>query len=226
LRGGRLAERAGRGRASTSLTLVLIALLAVEVLAFALDTAFPPDMARAALSSPVALDRNGAWLRALPVESGRWRIRADLDRTDPAFVRRLLALEDERFWLHPGIDPVSIVRAGLSDLAAGHVVSGGSTLSMQAARRLEPRARTLAAKLADAARALQLELRLTKRQVLALYLTLAPYGGNLEGVRAASLAWFGHEPSSLTLGEQALLIALPRRGPPATRCWRGCSGAA
>ena len=188
----------------------LAALLALELLAFALDTALPPDMARAQLSSPVALDRNGAWLRALPVENGRWRIRADLERTDPQFLRRLVALEDERFWLHPGVDPVSVVRAALSDVAAGHVVSGGSTLSMQAARRLEPRARTLGAKLADAARALQLELRLSKREILALYLTLAPYGGNLEGVRAAALAWFGHEPSSLTLGEQALLIALPQ----------------
>jgi penicillin-binding protein 1C len=188
----------------------LVALLALQVAAFVLDAALPPDMARAGLSSPVALDRNGAWLRALPVEDGRWRVRADLDRTDPAFVERLVALEDERFWLHPGVDPVSVVRAGLSDLVAGRVVSGGSTLSMQAARRLEPRARTFGAKLVEAARALQLELRLSKREVLALYLTLAPYGGNLEGVRAASLAWFGHEPSSLTLGEQALLIALPQ----------------
>lgn len=192
------------------LVLGLIGLLALEVAAFAIDTALPPDMARAGLSSPVALDRNGAWLRALPVEDGRWRVRADLDRTDPQFLQRLVALEDERFWLHPGVDPVSIARAALSDAAAGRVVSGGSTISMQAARRLEPRTRTIGAKLIEAARALQLELRLSKREVLALYLTLAPYGGNLEGVRAASLAWFGHEPSSLTLGEQALLIALPQ----------------
>ncbi len=93
----------------------------------------------------MALDRNGAWLRALPVEQGRWRIRADLDRTDPAFVRRLLAMEDERFWLHLGVDPVAIARAALSDRGAGRVVSGGSTLSMQVARRLEPRPRTLSA---------------------------------------------------------------------------------
>jgi penicillin-binding protein 1C len=192
------------------LTVALIGLLAAEVALAALDLAFPPDLARAARSSPVALDRRGAWLRALPVENGRWRIRADLARTDPAFVRRLVAIEDERFWLHPGIDPAAVVRAGLSDLAAGRVVSGGSTLSMQTARRLEPRPRTLAAKAVEALRALQLEARYSKRELLGLYLTLAPYGGNLEGVRAASLAWFGHEPSSLTLGEQALLIALPQ----------------
>jgi penicillin-binding protein 1C len=192
------------------LVLALIVLLTLQVALFALDSLFPPDMQRARLSSPVALDRNGAWLRALPVEDGRWRIRADLDRIDPVFIRRLVALEDERFWLHPGVDPVAIVRAAMTDIAAGEIVSGGSTLSMQTARRLEPRERTLGAKAIEAIRAIQLEMRLSKREMLALYLTLAPYGGNLEGVRAASLAWFGHEPSSLTDAEQALLIALPQ----------------
>ena len=192
------------------LTLGLIALLAIEVVLFGLDAALPPDLGKAERSSPVVLDRNGAWLRALPVERGRWRIRADLDRTDPVFVRRVLAIEDARFWLHPGVDPVSILRAGAGDLIRRRITSGGSTLTMQAARRLEPRPRTLAAKAFQAVRAVQLETCYSKRQILALYLTLAPYGGSLEGVRAASLAWFGHEPSSLTDGEQALLIALPQ----------------
>ena len=197
-------------RARRAWVFALLALLGVQLVLFALDTLLPPDMARALRSSPVALDRNGAWLRALPVEDGRWRVRADLDRVDPAFVRRLIALEDERFWLHPGVDPIAVARALVSDIAAGEVVSGGSTLSMQAARRLEPRPRTLVAKAIEAVRALQLEMRVSKREMLALYLTLAPYGGNLEGVRAASLAWFGHEPTSLTDAEQALLIALPQ----------------
>ena len=188
----------------------LVALVILQLALFALDTAFPPDLARAQRSSPVALDQDGAWLRALPVESGRWRIRADLDRTDPLFIKRLIAVEDARFYSHPGVDLTAILRAGLSDLRARGVVSGGSTLTMQVARRLEPRRRTLGAKLIEAARAFQIEARLTKREILALYLTLAPYGGNLEGVRAASLAYFGHEPSSLTDGEQALLIALPQ----------------
>jgi penicillin-binding protein 1C len=161
-------------------------------------------------SSPVVLDRHGVWLRALPVEDGRWRLRADLDRTDPIFVRRLIALEDSHFWLHPGVDPVALARAAASDLKAGRVRSGGSTLTMQLARRLEPRPRTLPAKAVEAARAVGLEARLGKRGVLAAYLTLAPYGGSLEGVRAASLAYFGHEPSTLTDAEQALLIAIPQ----------------
>lgn len=117
-------------RARRDWVFALLALLAAQLVLFALDTLFPPDMARALRSSPVALDRNGAWLRALPVEDGRWRVRADLDRVDPVFVRRLVALEDERFWLHPGVDPLAVARALVSDIAAGEVVSGGSTLSM------------------------------------------------------------------------------------------------
>jgi penicillin-binding protein 1C len=184
----------------------LAALLALAGVGLALT----PPLAKLDRSSPVVLDRNGAWLRALPVEDGRWRLRADLDRTDPVFLRRLTALEDARFWWHPGVDPIALVRAAASDASGGRIRSGGSTLTMQLARRLQPRRRTLGAKLIEAMRALGLELRLGKRGVMAGYLTLAPYGGDLEGVRAASLAYFGHEPSSLTDAEQALLIAIPQ----------------
>ena len=193
-----------------TLTLALIALLGVEAVLVALDAAFPPDLGRGERSSPVALDRNGAWLRALPVDKGRWRIRADLARTDPSFLRRLVALEDARFLSHPGVDPLAVLRATGSAILHGHISSGASTLTMQTARLLEPRPRNIGSKLIEMVRAIQLEARFSKRQVLALYLTLAPYGGNLEGVRAASLAYFGHGPEALTPGEQALLIALPQ----------------
>jgi len=102
------------------------------------------------------------------------------------------------------------VRAIGSAAIRGRVTSGASTLTMQTARLLEPRPRNIGSKLIEMVRAMQLEARLSKREILALYLTLAPYGGNLEGVRAASLSYFGHEPESLTNGEQALLIALPQ----------------
>ena len=188
----------------------LLVLLALETSVFALDAAFPPNLGRAKRSSPVALDRRGAWLRAMPVEDGRWRIRADLDRTDPVFLRRLVRIEDARFWIHPGVDPLSVIRAAGSALIHGRPTSGASTLTMQTARLLEPHPRTVGAKIVEMLRALQIEARLSKRQILALYLTLTPYGGNLEGVRAASLSYFGHEPQTLTNGEQALLIALPQ----------------
>jgi penicillin-binding protein 1C len=196
-------------RTTTAPTL-LIGLLAVGLILAALDFAFPPDLSRGARSSPVTLDRRGAWLRALPVENGRWRIRADLDRTDPLFVSRLIRIEDSRFDVHRGVDPFAVTRAAASALLRGRIRSGASTLTMQTARLLTPHRRTLAAKVIEMVRAMQLEERLSKRQILGLYLTLAPYGGNLEGVRAASLAYFGHEPASLTNGEQALLIALPQ----------------
>ncbi|MFZ4605465.1 MAG: penicillin-binding protein 1C [Caulobacter sp.] len=192
------------------LVLGLIAFLTLEVVLLTADTLFPPDLSRGQRSSPVVLDRRGVWLRALPVENGRWRIRADLKRTDPSFVRRLITIEDARFWGHDGVDPAAVVRAAGSALLRGHIVSGASTLSMQTARLLEPHPRTFWAKLVEMVRAVQLEGRYSKKEILALYLTLAPYGGNLEGVRAASLSYFGHEPETLTLGEQALLIALPQ----------------
>lgn len=191
-------------------TRLLVGLIALQAALLLLSALLPPDMARARRSSPVVLDQRGGWLRALPVEDGRWRVRADLTRTDPTFQKRLIAVEDARFFLHPGVDPLAVVRAFGSAVAHGRPTSGASTLTMQTARLLEPRPRNLGSKLIEMVRAVQLEARLTKRQTLALYLTLAPYGGNLEGVRAASLAYFGHEPTSLTDGEQALLIALPQ----------------
>ena len=193
-----------------TLVRTLIALLALETGLMTLNTLFPPDTARGERSSPVVLDRRGAWLRALPVENGRWRIRADLDRVDPIFLTRLTRMEDGRFDLHPGVDPLAAARAVASAVLHGRATSGASTLTMQTARLLSPHRRDLGGKIVEMIRAVQLEARYSKRQILALYLTLAPYGGNLEGVRAASLSYFGHEPSALTDGEQALLIALPQ----------------
>jgi penicillin-binding protein 1C len=206
----REASGSSRSRWERAFVLALIAFLSLEIVLVALDTAFPPDLSRGQRSSPVVLDRRGVWLRALPVESGRWRLRADLKRTDASYLGRLVAIEDARFWRHGGVDPLAIARAGGSALLRGRIVSGASTLSMQTARLLEPRPRNFGSKLIEMIRAVQLEARYSKREILALYLTLAPYGGNLEGVRAASLSYFGHEPETLTLGEQALLIALPQ----------------
>jgi penicillin-binding protein 1C len=201
-----LSRRAGTGWA----TVTCLAVLTFEVAAAGLSLALPPPLGKLEHASPVVLDRHGRVLRALSTEAGRWRMRAALERVDPIFVQRLLALEDSRFYAHPGVDPLATVRAGVGDLLARRVRSGGSTLDMQLARRLHPRPRNLFAKLIESLRALQLDARLGKEGVLAAYLTLTPYGGNLEGVRAASLAWFGHEPDRLSDAEQALLIALPQ----------------
>lgn len=189
---------------------VVMAGVCVVGLVGLLDVLFPPPLERAAVVSPLVTDSGGLPLRAFPVEDGRWRLRADVDGLDPAFLAALITVEDQRFYRHPGVDPLALVRAAWSAVRAGRIVSGGSTLTMQAARLLEPRPRTIVAKLIEMVRALQIERRLTKREVLELYLTLTPYGGNLEGIRAASWAYFGREPDRLTPDEIALLIALPQ----------------
>jgi penicillin-binding protein 1C len=143
------------------LTQGLLVVLGLQAAGLALDAALPPDLSRGAQASPVALDRRGAWLRALPVEDGRWRIRADLARTDPTFVERLIAVEDARFWRHPGVDPLAVVRAAGSAAITGEVSSGASTLTMQTARLLTPRPRTVPAKLVEMIRAVQIEARLS-----------------------------------------------------------------
>ena len=123
----------------------------------------------------------------------------------------LVATEDRHFWHHPGVNPLSLLRASVQDLRAGHIVSGGSTITMQAARLLEPRPRTVRSKLIEIARAVQLEWHFSKREILGIWLTLAPYGGNLEGVRAGSMAWFGASARNLDAAQAALLVGIPRR---------------
>ncbi|WP_315923978.1 penicillin-binding protein 1C [Mesorhizobium sp. SP-1A] len=177
----------------------------------ALDRAFPPPIPEKPAVSAEVLDHDGQLLRAYAASDGYWRLATSLDQVDPNFVDMLITYEDKRFWDHGGIDPLAIARAALQFVTHGRIVSGGSTLSMQLARLIEPRdSRSVAAKLKQALRALQIERRLSKREILERYLTLAPYGGNLEGVRAASLAWFGKEPKRLTVSEAALLVALPQ----------------
>lgn len=192
----------------------LTAALAGVMVAGALwaDSAYPPPLDRSAGLSREVVDRNGVLLRAYAAPDGRWRLPVTLAEVDPDLIKMLVAYEDKRFFDHGGVDPLAMVRAGWQFLAhGGRIVSGGSTLSMQLARLIEPRdERSLAAKLKQVARALQIERRLSKQEILERYLTLAPYGGNLEGIRAASIAWFGREPKKLTLSQSALLVALPQ----------------
>jgi len=183
---------------------------AIVVAAAAIDLTRPLDLSRSRERSTVVLDSGDRVLRAYTTSDGMWRLAATTDDVDPRYLAMLKAYEDQRFDWHPGVDPLAVLRAFGQMAAHGRVVSGASTLTMQAARLLEPRPRGWATKLSEARRALQLERALDKNGILAIYLTLAPFGGNLEGVRAASLAWFGKEPRRLTVGEAALLVALPQ----------------
>lgn len=188
----------------------VIGLVALALGVVALDRLFPPPLDRLADLSTAVVDRTGAPLRLFTTAEGFWRLPVALEEVAPVYLELLVAVEDRRFFSHVGVDPLAVARAVGENLAAGRVVSGASTLTMQVARLLEPHPRTLTSKLVQGLRALQLEARFDKRRILEMYLTLAPFGGNLEGVRAASLAYFGKEPRGLTAGEAALLVALPR----------------
>jgi penicillin-binding protein 1C len=171
----------------------------------------PAPLGEGLAFSTLVVDRDGKLLRPYTTLEGRWRLPATRENVDPRFLALLLAYEDKRFNAHHGVDPLALGRALSQLVGNGRVVSGASTLTMQVARLLEPRAeRTFAAKLRQMVRAIAIERSLSKNEILALYLSLAPYGGNLEGVRAAALAYFGKEPRRLTLGEAALLVALPQ----------------
>ncbi len=198
----------------TSRFIALAAVAAFALLAGGfqvLDQAYPlPAQMKVEVSAEV-LDRDGALLRPFATPEGRWRLAVELKNVDPDFVSMLIAYEDKRFREHHGVDPLAMARSVLQLLRNGRIVSGGSTISMQLARLMEPRSeRTVSRKLWQVFRALQIERRFGKDEILERYLTLAPYGGNLEGVRAAALAYFGKEPKKLLLSEAALLVALPQ----------------
>ena len=171
-----------------------------------------PDTAKFEARSYVLYDREGNLiLELMPTNNGDYhRILTQPQDVDPLYLKMLLAAEDERFYHHLGVDPFAVARAAWSNLMAGTIVSGASTIAMQVCRLLEPKDRTILAKATEALGALYLTQTYGREQVLTMYLTLAPFGGNIEGVTAASYYYFGHSPKHLTPAEAALLVALPR----------------
>lgn len=161
-------------------------------------------------SSLRVLDRDGRTLRVYLADDHQIRLPVDLEAVSPHLRDAVLVYEDRYFRWHPGINPVATVRAAWLNLRAGRVISGGSTITQQLARMLDPRPRTIPAKLIEAFRALQLELRLSKDDIFAAYLNRAPYGGNIVGVEAAAHVWFGKPASALGPGEAATLAAIPQ----------------
>lgn len=206
-------QRPGRRwiKLATGGVLIVMALLAIALAVWIVSLG-PVPLKEAEKVSTVVVDRDGKLLRAYAMADGRWRLPVDAKTdVDPGYIALLLAYEDQRFYSHGGVDPWALLRAARQWVTQGHIVSGGSTITMQLARLIEPRRRrSLYAKLHQIVRALEIERELDKDQILNLYLTLAPYGGNLEGIRAASLAYFGKEPRHLSLAEAALLVALPQ----------------
>ncbi len=161
--------------------------------------------------SRIVTDRDDKLLRAFTAQDGRWRLPLNKADVAPHYYKLLLNFEDQNFYRHNGVEPKAFVRAFWQLLKNRRIISGGSTLSMQVARLLSGRNdRSLATKFWQIKTALQLEKRYSKVEILGLYLRLTPFGGNIEGVRAASLAYFGKEPRRLSLAEAATLVALPQ----------------
>lgn len=174
-----------------------------------LDQLFPPPIPR---DSPglMVVARDGSPLRGWPDADGVWRFPVTPRQVSPLYLDALLTYEDRWFYWHPGINPVAMLRAAWQWSTNGRIVSGGSTLSMQVARALEPVPRSMGGKLQQIARALQLELRLSKREILTLYLNHAPMGGIVEGVEMASRSYLGKSAAQLSHAEAALLVVLPQ----------------
>jgi penicillin-binding protein 1C len=174
------------------------------------DWQYPIDLDRAQRPSRVVTDAAGAWIYAQTSADEKWRFSVELKRIDPLYRRMLLEVEDRHFDHHPGVDPLAMMRALWQWIVSGHIRSGGSTITMQLARLIEPKPRTLRSKIIEIIRALQIELHHTKDAILSAYLTLTPYGGNVEGVVAGCWRYFGKLPDNLSPAQAALLVALPR----------------
>jgi penicillin-binding protein 1C len=168
-----------------------------------------PEKFFAAPSAVIELS-DGTFAHVFLSPDEKWRVQVELSEIDSAYLEALIRLEDKRFYAHPGVDPVAILRAAALNIMRGRVVSGGSTLTMQLVRVREPRPRSIYSKCIEAFRALQIELRYSKEEILAAYVTYVPFGKNVEGVEAASLGYFGHRANALSTAEIATLLAVPQ----------------
>ncbi|HEV2680774.1 MAG TPA: transglycosylase domain-containing protein, partial [Rhodanobacter sp.] len=194
---------------------IVVTLVVLLLIALLLDRLFPLHLPAPDTGSTVVLARDGTPLRAFADSDGVWRYPITAKQVSPLYLTALLHYEDRWFYRHPGVNPYALVRGFAGGLRHGHIVSGGSTLTMQVARIIEPgsdgfRPHTFGGKLVQIFRALQLEAHLSKPQILELYLNHAPFGGPIEGVEAASWAYLGKPASQLSRAEAALLAVLPQ----------------
>ncbi|WP_444998065.1 penicillin-binding protein 1C [Aliikangiella sp. IMCC44359] len=160
--------------------------------------------------SQVVVDKNGRPLRAFADQKGVWRYPTDLHQVSPYYLQALINYEDKQFWQHGGINPFSLLRAAFQFIRYGRAISGGSTLTMQVARILEPHKKSISGKLWQMIRAFQLEYHYSKEEILNLYLNFAPFGGPVEGIEAATYTYLGKSALHLSLSESALMAVLPQ----------------
>ncbi|WP_426219521.1 peptidoglycan glycosyltransferase PbpC [Pseudomonas sp. DWRC2-2] len=187
----------------------LAGLLLVVALLWLADRIWPLPLPKDDLAR-VVLAEDGTPLWRFADANGVWRYPVQTSEVSPYYLDALLTYEDRWFYQHPGVNPLALARATWQNLAGARVVSGGSTLSMQVARLLDPHSRTFHGKLRQLWRTAQLEWHLSKGEILNLYLNRAPFGGTLQGVAAASWAYLGKSPAQLTHADAALLAVLPQ----------------
>jgi penicillin-binding protein 1C len=161
--------------------------------------------------STLVTDNKGALINAFLTKDEKWRMKTELDEISPLLRKTIIAKEDKYFYSHPGINPAAIARAAIKNMLRLKRTSGASTITMQVARALEPGNRNVWSKIRESFRAFQLEWKYDKDEILQLYLNLVPYGGNIEGVKAASLLYFKKNPDHLSLAEITALSIIPNR---------------
>ncbi|MCF2489570.1 penicillin-binding protein 1C [Dyadobacter sp. CY347] len=187
----------------------LLILAGVFLLFIILDFVFPfqPKISYATQVT----DQKGNLIYAFLNKEDKWRLYASISEITPLLRKTLIYKEDQYFYVHPGVNPFAIVRAGFRNVYTGRRTSGASTITMQVVRLIEPRKRTYLNKILEIHRAFQLELHYSKAEILQMYLNLVPYGGNIEGIKAASLLYFGKPPQLLSLSEITALTIVPNR---------------
>lgn len=193
---------------------VVLFLLLIGVLA-TYESLSPIDLSRFERRSPEITDRHGKLLHVLLSADHSYRLLTRPEDVDPKYIESLIEIEDRYFYQHFGVNPLSLGRAGIQWFTQGKIISGGSTITMQVARLLKPKPRTLRNKWIEIVRAFELEAHYSKEEILTMYMTMLPMGGNLESVRVASLRYWGREPSYLSLSEVSLLLSVPQN--PETR---------
>ncbi|MDQ4141936.1 MAG: penicillin-binding protein 1C, partial [Bacteroidota bacterium] len=161
--------------------------------------------------SPVITASDGSVINAFLSPDDKWRMQLQANEINPLLKKAVLLKEDRYFYYHPGVNPMALGRALVNNVVAGKTTSGASTITMQVARLLYPKERTLKNKLVELLRALQLEWRYSKDEILTLYLNLVPFGGNIEGVKAASVLYFQQSPRELSLAQAVTLTVIPNK---------------
>lgn len=175
----------------------LIVIFLIAGLAVAYFFCLPKELFAGTEYSTVVTDRNGELLGARIAKDGQWRF-PECDTIPPKFQTSIIEFEHKWFALHCGVNPVYIARAAIGNVKAGHVTSGGSTITMQVVRMLRRKERTLWQKMIEAVLATRLEMRYSKEKILALYASHAPFGGNVVGIEAAAWRYYGKPAEELS----------------------------